>query len=339
VFFSFCGLTVLVGGLILAFLYHWLEKPGRQIPTDRIITNRSLAYLRLDDLTLDPGAQEFARELLTRIQEVDRHVSASRVPTWLSLFIRSSEPSIRDLSLLIPQEATLVLELLKPEGETRSFEREPEREPVPNDPEVGILAAVNPRAFTRVLELLTVFEVPIEDEAGCRYYEIFDLAYAPFHHTLLIADSPRLICRAQDHLGQGGQAALSARIKRPLLPGEWDLHGRVNAENMEFLYKEMATIVAAGFVADIHSSDSVLAEVTIVATNAEAAAIFELEILRGLKELSAEGFELSVDESERRGEKLTIRMKLLGIDGLIRDFAAGMEESLRKDRSAETGTT
>lgn len=209
------ALVVLLGvGALVAF-DQWLSRPGRQVSTDFVISERSVGFVRFLPLPDDPGMQALRQQARERIRSL---VVGDR---WFSGAAGFALSVIGER--LLPTEFTISLE--------------PSPDDERDDP--AWVLAFNPRGYTRLLSFYLWIvaaeegeESPFPPFPGRTLARLNDASYWAFlGGTGLTSPSEQTLRRAMERLpeGTGLDTALTGPAGSASLPpppdGGWDLTG------------------------------------------------------------------------------------------------------------------
>ncbi len=319
-----CGAVFVVLLLVVGGGAFWAYVPGKQVATEGIAGEESVGVVQMEDLAADPGAKALVNHVLKEIDEINRRNQERALPPkmrWLANLRQS--PSMRDVQMFIPRDATLAIE----PGE---------------ESDVDVVAALNFRVMVRPLKAAILFASRADEEVPETYrgYELVSLDdddYLTFvGSTLLVASSRASLERALDRIEDG--TVDQAKLVSMAPDGEWDAAGSLTNEDGS-VARVLADVdvpegaedeeLRLGFGVDVVSADEIDAEIVLHCRDRERALLW-LEALTAhfekLKARAAEdGFELDY-EAVAVGERVESSLRLSGVEAAVAEFFAHVIE-------------
>lgn len=317
-----CGAVFVVLLLAAGGGAFWAFVPGKQVKTEGIVGEESVAVVRMEDLTADPGAKALITHVMKEIDEINRRNQEQALPEnmrWLASLRR--QPSARDVQMFIPRDATLTLE------------------PAEDRDDVDFVAALNFRLMVRPIKAAILFAS--RSEAGgenetYRGYEIAPMDNDSFltfvGSTLLVSNSRESLERALDRIEDG--TAEPANLVSVAPDGTWDATGSLANDDgvvAGLLSKAPPPAgardedVRLGFGFDVVSADEIDAKIDLHCSDPERALLWLQSLTNYYEEIRAdaaeEGFELDY-EAEAHGEVVETRLRLNGLEGAITEYFA-----------------
>ncbi len=290
-----CASVLLVAVVAFAGAVCWAVAPGSQVPSARVIGPDTIGYAHLRDLSGDPGAEALILRALAELVRVESEVNEEGIGDWIERARGSSAVGAPLMDLILPREATLVLE---PGPRNRST----------------TVTALNLRHFTRPA---AYFAEPLADWLLERD-----------HGTLLAANESEGLRQGLVRLsGDGPEDHVSQRIER--LSKRWHLHGWLSP-NLLRRGSIAAGLIGTGLIDGIElglsvlSEDALEGEITLDATDGDAAAglapALRLVLLMAAGQAAAQGLSLEHRQSQE-GDRIVVELDLRGLDRFIEVWA------------------
>lgn len=299
-----CGVFLLVLAIVVVGVavwgFHRLTRPGREVAAQRVITDRSVGWVRVESVADDPGLHELAENLFFELQRLGQRQQGRDMPEWIRRWRELSQAQQRNnpaLGWLLPRETTF------------AFESEAGEDHVAAVFNLGLIARVI--GWVRGLG---------DEQPGSKVRKVrgHDVTVEPapvmafLDGTLLVTDDLETMERLIDRIESetvAAEAPEAAEIAA-LAEGDWDFYGRLDNRSGDFEKELLETgkvlgadpvkvplsVETVSFRANVVTADRLEAELTIDTVD-EAAAEMWLDVLERQRErLEAEDLQLDLDQ-------------------------------------------
>jgi hypothetical protein len=318
-----CGAIFVVLLLVAGGGAFWAFAPGQQIATEGITSDESLGVVRLGDLAADAGAKALVDRVLRQVDDINRQNQARALPEnlrWIANMRQS--PSMRDVQLFIPKDATVIVE-------------------PGDDDELDIVFALNFRAMVRLFK--TAILLANRSEETSETYRGYELVGADSGgtftfagSTLLAASSREALVRALDRIEDGTAATTTIAVP----DGDWDAAGNLSdPKTIADMWSDVGVVapedegepgdeeMAVAFGLDVVSADEVEAKIVLDCRDRERAALW-LDALEsyyeGQKVRAAEQSLRFDSETVTTGTRVESHLRLSGLEDALEDFFANL---------------
>jgi len=318
-----CGGIVLLGLLAIGGVAYWALSAQERVPTRSIITGAAAGYLEIQDLNADPFAREFLEQAVAVMGRAgERGEALPDSMKWLESMRDGGDQAAYALAFLVPHEASLVF---SPSDEMP----------------VTVVAAVNPRSFTR--PLARMLRSAAEQSGGITQIEDVDVALfdpsggaALMGGTLVFANDRSQLAQSVRRLRAAkGPARASfaehakewpifAEVAKPLVPVAFAQMG---------LPPELVARIEHAFTGiKFRSADGLLTTLDLQADSPEAAV--------KLRDAVAESIRESQAQFDEGGLKVNLAQELAGsrvesrfeVDGLLGALERSAERAAAERR-------
>ncbi len=325
-----CGGLIIIGVLLMVGGFFWISSTGTQYPTEIALTERAVAYFRMENRDEDEGVTQFLSALYGDAQELRREQQLQEVPTWLQDLMEANETrQAEQIAAYLPTEVTLSIE------------------DVGDASEPSIIVAVNFPRFARLFRLV-IFRVA----AGGMQERYGDFEYLDFNtlepqsrggvisfvgETFVFASRVESMLRTLDRAGSNAGNAPSNELGQAFeqLDDRWDFFGVIDnqrgwLEGRDWFDRDSPNqprvdlsgvrICSLGF--DLLSDDSLAGRLDFDCRSSQAAERLEQELRAYMDHEIAEARSenLTLDgQFSRDGRRVTLDLRLDGLRAKMRE--------------------